>query len=210
MKSFGAYYGGCLLRPRATFDVLAEDPRRLRLGVRALALTAALYTAVYVFLDLGGAHPTSFEPWLPIAAEHYYRYDRFMLAPSMFLAWLMAAGLVQVLTRPLGGGGSFSDTLALLGFAIAIPSLASLAHDLPVSLLGALHVIDAMQHEAAMNAPTPWRTALWIAYSAYFVWFLIVFPKAAGAAQRISTGRAILPGIAGFAAYQLVFLVFNR
>lgn len=210
IASFGAYYRGVVLKPRRTFDALVEDPRRLRFGALALGVTAILYTLVYVFLFAGGAHPTTFAPWLAIPAEDYYRYNRFLLAPSIFLAWLTAGGVVQLLGHFVRGSGSFEDTLAVLGFGIAIPNLASLAHDLPVSFCGAIGVIDAMQHEAAMNAPGPWRTLLWSSYSAYLVWFLVVFPKAVGAAQRVRALPALLLGVLGFVTYQLIFMLFNR
>jgi hypothetical protein len=210
VKAFAAYYLGVVVRPRRTFDALMQDARRLQFGAGALLVTGILYTLVYVFLYVGGAHPTTFRPWRAIPADDYYRYNRFLLAPSLLMCWLLAGGVVQLLGRFFRGSGSFEDTLAALGFGIAVPTWASLVHDLSVSFLGAIRVIDAMEHEAAMNAPTPWRTLLWVSYSAYLVWFLVVFPKAVGAAQRVRSGPAMLVGILGFGVYQSVFLLFNR
>jgi hypothetical protein len=207
---FAHYFLGTLFRPSRTFATLMADPRRLRFGSLALLSNAFLYTLVYVFLALAGGAPSSFKPWLAIAPEHYYAIDRFMLAPSMIGCWILAAGLAQLLGRLAGGRGSFEDNLGAMGFAIAAASLASLVHDLPDSLLGAVGWIDQAAYEAALNSPTPWRTLLWICYGTSAALFLVLFPKAVRAAQGTGRAASAAIGIAAFAAYQGVFLVFNR
>jgi hypothetical protein len=208
--TFAGYYFGTLVRPRRTFDTLVADQRRLRFGLIALGIDAALYTMVYVFLTAGGGAPSSFKPWLAIPAEVYYQYDRFLLAPSLLLCWILAAGLAQLLSHLVGGKGSFEDTLSTLGFAISISSLASLLHDLPDSFLGAIGVLDLREYEVVLNSPTIWRTILWVLYGLSILLFLVLFPKAVGASQRIGRGPAIVIGVLAFVVYQVVFLVFNR
>ena len=133
-----------------------------------------------------------------------------MLAPSMFAAALLAAGVAQLLSRPFKGKGSFEDNLSAFGFAISIACLASLAHDLPDSFLGAIGLLDLRWYEVALNSPTIWRAILLTLYSLSFLWFLVLFPKATGAAQRIKTAPAIFVGVLAFFVYQFVFLIFNR
>lgn len=209
-SGFARYYLGTLIRPSRTFDTLMADPRRLRYGALALLSNAVLYTLVYVFLTLGGGAPSSFQPWLAIAPEDYYAINRFMLAPSMFGCWILAAGAAQLLGRLAGGKGSFEDNLSAMGFAIAVASLASLGHDLPDTFLGAVGLLDLEAYEVALNSPTPWRTLLWICYGTSAVLFLVLFPKAVRSAQGIGRTASTAIGIAAFAAYQGVFLVFNR
>ncbi len=208
--SFRLYYLGTLLHPRRTFDLLVQDPRRLKFGALALAINAVLYTLVYVFLTMGGGAPSSLTPWLNIPADVYYPYNRFILAPSMFGCWILAAGVAQLLGRLFSGEGTFEDTLSTLGFAIGIASLFSLLHDLPDSFLGAIGLLDQHWYETALNSATIWRTILWILYGAFFVAFLVLFPKAIGAAQRLKPGPAILVGVLAFVVYQGVFFIFNR
>jgi hypothetical protein len=164
MKSFKDYYFGTIFRPRRTFDALLADSRRLRFGLLALSINAVLYTLVYIFLSLGGGAPSSFTPWLAIPAEVYYHYNRFFLAPSMFMCWILAAGVAQLLSRPFSGKGSFEDTLSMLGFAISIASLASLLLDLPDSFLGAIGLLNLREYEVALNSPPIWRTLLLTLY----------------------------------------------
>ena len=208
--TFASYYFGTLIRPRRTFDALMADGRPMRVGLAALGIDALLYTLVYVFLAAGGGAPSAFKPWLAIPADVYYYYNRFLLLPSLLLCWILAAGMIQLLGHLFGGKGSFEDTLSALGFAISISSLASLLHDLPDSFLGAIGVLDLREYEVALNSPTIWRTILWILYGLYFLLFLVLFPKAVGASQRIGRGPAIVIGVFSFVVYQVVYLVFNR
>ena len=55
-----------------------------------------------------------------------------------------------------------------------------------------------------------WRALLLTFYSLYVVWFLILFPKGIGAAQRIRRSPAILVGVESFMVYQGVFFIFNH
>jgi hypothetical protein len=210
MKTFKDYYFGVILRPRSTFEALMADRRRLIFGLLALSINIVLYTLVYIFLWSRHGAPSSFTPWLAIPKDVYYYYDQFMLAPSMLAAALLAAGVAQLLSRLFKGKGSFEDTLSAFGFAIAIACLASLAHDLPDSFLGAIGLLDLRWYEVALNSPTIWRTILLTLYSLSILWFMVLFPIGVGAAQRIKRGPALFVGLAAYFVYQLVFLIFNR
>lgn len=208
--SFGHYYLGTLLRPRRTFDELMKDPRRLQLGTLAIGLNALLYTLVYVFLTMAGGAPSSFAPWLAVPKEVYYSYDRFWLAPSMFVCWILAAGAAQLLGRLFSGEGSFEDNLSAFGFGVTVATLFSLLHDLPDSFLGAIGVLDLGWYETALNSPTVWRLILWTLYTIALILLPVLLTKGVGAAQRVKRGPAILIGILSAILYQGMFLVFNR
>lgn len=209
-RSFAGYYFGTVTNPRRAFAELMGDPKRLRYGAAALLLNALLYTMVYVFLTIGKGAPSSFTPWLAIPRDDYYFFNRFMLAPSMVAAWILSAGVAQLLSAPLGGKGRFEDMAAALGFAIAIACLASLAHDLPDSFLGAVGLLDLRAYEVALNSPTIWRAILLTLYFGSVLWFLVLYAVAARVVQGLSWPRAILVGFPSYAVYQLLFVVFNR
>lgn len=210
VKLFKDYYFGTIFRPRRMFDALMADGHRLRFGLLALLINAVLYTLVYVFLSIGGGAPSSFTPWLAIPSKVYYHYNQFFLAPSMFMCWLLAAGVAQLLSRLFSGKGSYEDTLTVFGFGISIASLASLVHDLPETFLGAIGLINLREYEVALNSPTIWRTILWTLYTLSIIWFIVLFPKGIRAAHRIRRGPAILVGVVAYIVYQGVFVIFNR
>jgi hypothetical protein len=128
----------------------------------------------------------------------------------MFGCWILAAGVAHLLSRLFGGRGTFEDTLSTLGFATAIATLASVAHDLPESFLGAIGAINTRAYEVQLNSATPAAFVLWIFYGLYGVLFVVLYPLAVKAAQRIKTAPAILVGELAFIVYQGVFFVFNR
>ena len=209
VSSFFRYYTGTILRPHRTFSELLEDNRRLQFGFWALAINALLYAMVYVFLAHGGGAPSSFPPWLAISREEFYQYDRFILAPSMFGCWILAAGVAQLLSKAFSGKGMFEDMLSVFGYAISIACLASLLHDLPDSFLGAIGLINLREYEIALNSPTVWRTILLTLYSISIVWFIVLFTEGVAAAQRMRRGPAFVVALCAY-IYQGVFLIFNR
>ncbi len=165
----------------------------------ALGINAVLYTLVYVFLTMRGGAPSTFTPWLNIPKEAYYGWDRFILAPSMFGAAIVAAAVAHLLSKLFAGKGSFDDTLSAFGFAIGISSLFGLVHDFTDTFLAAIGLLDVSWYEVQLNTPTIWRTVLWTCYGLYFIFFLVLFPKATGASQRLKAGagnshrRAVVP-----------------
>jgi uncharacterized BrkB/YihY/UPF0761 family membrane protein len=79
-----------------------------------------------------------------------------------------------------------------------------------MSFFSAVRVIDARQHEIAMNTPTVWRTVLWICFAVYFAAFLVLYSKSVRVVHGLSVARSVLIGAAGFVLFQLVFVIFNR
>jgi hypothetical protein len=207
-SSFRSYYLPAFIRPSKAFHNLLADKNKIRYAFFAVLIQAFVYTLVYVFLILGGGKP--FKPWLKIPDELYYRYNVFFLAPSMLLGWILAAGVMQLLSKLLKGSGSFEDTLCITGFGIGIASWATGVHDLTTSFLGGIHIINQNEYELAMNTATVWRTLLWIQMIAYVIWLCILFVKGIRVAHNMKWSYSLTVGIIGFIIYQFFFFIFNR
>ena len=210
MKSFWSYYFGAFIRPRRTFDIFISDAGSFRFSFLYMLIPVTGYTLMYVFLTIGNGAPSVFTPWLNIPKENYYAVNRFLLAPSMIMSWLVATSVIQILSRLANGTGSFEQTLAVTGLSISVAMWGTLVHDLVMSSLSALHVIDARQHEIAMNSPTIWRTVLWISMALYLIAFLLLFSKATASVHKFPVRKAFLIGLIGFLVFQLIFVLFNR
>ena len=208
--TFWSTYKAFFVRPRETAEALAADSRGLRFGLAAFLVPVVGYSIVYIGLGQSGAYPSTFTPWLAIPAEEYYRWNLYLLPPSMFAGWLLASAVVQLASRPLGGTGRFEATVAALGFACSAAHWTLLPHDVLVGILGGLHVIDGRAHEHAMNQPTIARTLLWTFMTLYVLAFPWFFSLAIAGVHRVRGARAMLLGVLGFVVYQLVFVVFNR
>jgi len=208
MRSFFSYYISAIKSPAASFDELFSDDRRVRFSLYAVLIQAAVYTLVYVFLILGGGEP--FKPWLAIDPEVYYRFNVFFLAPSMLMGWILASGVVQLLSRLFSGTGSFENTIVVIGFGIGLASWTTGFHDLLTSFLGGVHIISQHNYEIALNTPTIWRTILWIQFALYLICFLVLFTIGIKRVHRVNSGQAFFLAFVGFLCYQLFFLIFNR
>ncbi|HSK13145.1 MAG TPA: hypothetical protein VK907_08005 [Phnomibacter sp.] len=210
MKNMIHYYALLFKSPVRCMDALAQDQRPVRLGFMLMLFPLVGYTLMYIFLTIAHGAPSVFTPWLNISKEAYYAANRWLLAPSLLLAWIGASGLMQILGGAVGGRGSFEQTLLVTAFSISVAMAFGLLHDLPMSFCSAVGIIDAGQHEKDMNSPTIWRTLLWSFYSLYGLAFLFLFPLGIHRVHRSGLAASICIGLAGFILFQTVFLVFNR
>lgn len=210
MKTIMLTYLRAFVNPQKSFEELSVNGNLLKLSFFYISVPILFYTLMYVFLTIANGAPSVFTPWLNIPKEDYYAINRFLLAPSMLLCWLTVASFIQISSRLTGGKGTFEQTLATIALAISISMWGGLIHDLPMSFMSAIGIIDARQHEIDMNSPTIFRTLLWICYSIYFIAFIVLFPLAVRVVHKISWLKSIFIGITAFVIFQLIFLIFNR
>jgi len=199
-----------ILKPRKTFQGLLVNEKSFSLGFAFILIPMVAYTLMYIFLTIGHGAPSVLTPWLNISKEDYYSINRFLVAPSMFLCWIVASAIIQILSRIFKGAGTFEQTLTLIALSISISMWGGLIHDLPMSFLSAIGVINAKQHEIDMNSPTIFRTLLWSCYSIYFIAFFTLFPLAVKVVHKLTLTKSIIIGWIGFIFFQLIFLIFNR
>ncbi len=210
MESFIATYLRTIYKPRKVFEQLITKDRLLRYGLIYITIPIVFYTVMYIFLTIADGAPSTLTPWLNISKENYYSINRFLLAPSMLICWVTATSFIQISSRLLGGTGTFEQTLSAIALSISIAMWGGLIHDLPMSFLSAVGIIDAKQHEIDMNSPTIFRTLLWICYSIYLIAFFVLFSLAVRVAHKLNWLKSIVLGSLAFIIFQLIFLVFNR
>jgi len=210
MKKFISDYFQTVYKPRKTFEELIIKENLLKLSLAYISIPIICYTLLYIFLTIANGAPSALTPWLNIPKADYYSINRFLLAPSMIICWFTATAFIQVVSRLLAGAGTFEQTLATISLGISIAMWGALIHDLPMSFLSAIGVIDASQHEIAMNSPTIFRTILWICYSIYFIAFFILFPISVRVVHKLNWIKSITIGSMAFIIFQTIFLIFNR
>jgi hypothetical protein len=198
------------VRPGKAIERLLNDKNYFSLGFVYILIPIIGYTLMYVFLTIGKGAPSVFTPWLNIPKEQYYSINRFLLAPSIIICWWVSSSFIQVFSRFNKGTGSYEQTLSVVALSISISMWGGLIHDIPMSFLSAVGIINAKQHEIDMNSPTIFRTLLWICYSIYFIAFLVLFPLSVKMVHQMKWPKSILIGVSGFIIFQVLFLVFNR
>lgn len=160
MKLFISRYFQTVYKPAETFRELVEHDHPYKLSLLYISIPIVCCTLMYIFLTIAGGAPSTFTPWLNIARENYYAVNRFLLAPSLIICWFTTTSFIQVVSHLLGGTGKFEQTLVTISLSISIAMWGALLHDLPMSFLSATGVINAGEHEIAMNSPTIFRTLL--------------------------------------------------
>jgi hypothetical protein len=208
--SFASNYFQTIYKPRKVFENLITQDNLYKRSLLFISIPIICYTLLYIFLTVAKGAPSTLTPWLNIPKEDYYAINRFLLAPSMIICWFTATSFIQVVSRLTGGTGTFEQTLSTIALSISIAMWGALIHDLPMSFLSAVGVIDASQHEIAMNTPTMFRTILWICYLLYFIAFFVLFSLSVNVVHKLTWVKSILIGSLGFIIFQIIFLLFNR
>ena len=210
MKTLISDYFQTVYKPQKTFEELIIKDNLYKRSLVFISIPIVCYSLLYIFLTIANGAPSTLTPWLNISKENYYSINRFLLAPSMIICWFTATSFIQVISRLLKGVGTFEQTLSTISLSISIAMWGALIHDLPMSFLSAVGVIDASQHEIAMNSPTIFRTILWICYSIYFIAFFILFPISVRVVHKLNWIKSIIIGVLAFIIFQTIFLIFNR
>src|SRR5690242_13010780 len=119
-RSTRTYVCQFVRHPRRTWLELLADPARLRHGFLAVLCVGLGYA-----LTAGGiaaSEGTPSTPWLAIPPGDYFTWEALFVTPVTVLCWVLAGGTVHLVSKLCAGRGSFEDTLALLGFAVALPT----------------------------------------------------------------------------------------
>jgi hypothetical protein len=207
MAGLWGYLGGTVIRPKLTFDRLRNDPRQIALGFKAMLFIGILYTATVAAFAVAGALPAA-TPFLRIAEPNYYFYEIFFALPVFLAGWVLAAGFAVLAAGKGRDGGTFEDTLAAFGFAIAIPSLVTW---LPETIFAGYLLSGGSQVEFMDRAAEPgfWQAFVWGYQIAFFVWMTALVAIALAASRRVRRPRAVLAAILTavvFMAFEIVFI----
>jgi len=208
MKNFCRYLGGTAFSPSATFHALKADPKRVSKSFKAILLIGVLYTVTVVMLAAAGALITA-PSFLALSPENYYFCEMFFALPVMVLAWILAAGFIQLLSRWGKGSGTFEGTLAALGFAVTVPFFLTWIPETAFAVL--LHL--GMKQEEFMELwtrPGILQTFALAYQIAAAVWVFALITIAVGVSQRMKWRRAVPIGFLTTILFLAVLLVFIR
>lgn len=171
---------------------LIDGRRRLVDGLAALALSVTLPAAVAELGALGPYRPPANLGSLPSltaqGADIYARWvymHRFVLplygiAISTVL-WVVAAALIHVIARTLGGRGDFAGLVKLVGYAALVGLVA-----LPVALVDAL-----LKFQGGARAEASFGQLAGLVAVAIFLWQNALLVMATREHYGISTERAV-------------------
>lgn len=181
----------------------------LRDGMFALAVYGLGYAAALLLLAVGGARPGT-RPWLDIPLASYFYWESLFIAPVLVSAGILAAGVLHLLARSVGGRGDFDATMALVGISTAVASLTTLVPDLVVALLLCTKVLDPQVWMREVTHLSSTLGLVWVYLLAYLIAFGVSYPAVARVAHGLSGWRARTIGWSSFVVYQALLYVFIR
>jgi hypothetical protein len=208
--SFWTYLGLILIAPYNGFTKLVQDPRRLRLGFEAVLFVAIGYTVALILIASSPGRISKMAAWLAIPLERYFFWEVFFIGAVTFGCWILASGVVYLLSRVVGGKGTFDDTLAALGFAVAIPTTFAFLHDCITGFMTATGIMSAAAWERSISTPGIGMVLFWAYMLIYLLGLLVFFPIATTISQRLNRWHGLWIGLLGVAVYQGVYFIFIR
>jgi len=107
---------------------LVTDPHAAFIGLRNILTIAVLYE-IAIMLWAFGADDVTLPVFLKIPQEQYYFYELIFLIPLFLFTWLLASGIAYLLTKILGGNGSFDAILGGFGLTMAVSAYFTLIPD---------------------------------------------------------------------------------
>jgi len=209
MASLRYYFENTIIRPRRAFSELLSDPRRLKHGFITFLIMVLLYTVGILFIAFSGAEPTM-RPWLAIPSKNYYYWQTLFYAPVFITGWILAAGVVQLLSRLFKGNGTFEDTASLLGFGIAVPTYVTLIPDTIGGFLAFLGIINQKEYTEFITHPGLGQIFSWSLMLIELVWLITLFSVSVEKAQKLPWWKAGIIGTIGYIVYQLFLFIFIR
>ena len=108
------------VRPRQTVRDLLQDRHKLGYGLIIYLFLGAIYT-FSVQMAYARGFGAQVAPFLRIAAERYYFWQRFFQIPLFLLTNVVFAGTARLLAAACGGRGSYEDIFALCCTAMTLP-----------------------------------------------------------------------------------------
>lgn len=194
--------------PSAFLDRLEGDPRAVSIGFRQVLLLAILWEIAILLWAFGGATVTM-PAFLKIPEDQYYFYQLVFFIPMFFVAWLLASATAYVLSRSLGGTGSFDAILTGFGLAAPVSGYFALIPDLIQGLLWSTNLVSFADYQE-LTSHGFLASLVWAYMLAYVAAYLYFYTATIRHSQRLGAARAFIAALAAYAVSAGIFIVIAR
>lgn len=202
MKRVPYYFRAFILRPLRAPEEIERDSSNLRAGFWFTLFFGTVYSLVVFVYYLLGHEPVT-KPFLTIPLEKWYLVQTFTTIPVAFAGLFSYAGLAYLISRALGGEGSFDATFASQSFAFFIPTLIFMW--LPEAFYFPFRI-------GSGDTRFPWPS--WIEYLRVFIiplaWTLLLAVNAMSRIHRLHLLKGLLAVIVSSIPMVMIMAVFIR
>lgn len=194
--------------PKDAIARLASDPRGALIGFRHVFLLAVLYELAIALWALGDAIPT-IPAFLKIPDEQYYYYELIFMIPMILIIWLLAGAIAYVLSKALGGNGSFDTILGGFGIATLISTYFTLVPDFIQGVLWTTGLVPFAEYQEATSQGYL-LILVWSYLLAYNLSHLILYAVTIHYSQNLSKLKSALVAAISFFCSTGVFITIVR
>ena len=194
--------------PKTTITRLVNDPRAAFVGFKHIFLFAVLYEFVMVFWAFGDATPTM-PAFLKIPVDQYYFYQLIFQIPMILIVWLLAGGIAYVLSKALGGNGSYDTILGGFGIAALVSGYFVLIPDFIQGVLWSTGWVPFAEYQEATSRGLLF-VLVWSYITAYEVSYLVLYTVTIRYSQNLGTLKSAIVATFSFFASAGIYITIVR
>ena len=187
---------------------LANNPRAAFVGFKHVFILAVLYELAFVLWALGDATVTM-PAFLKIPEDRYYYYELIFAIPVFFIVWLLAGGIAYLLSKALGGSGSYDTILGGFGIAGLISAYFTLIPDFIQGALWTTGWVPFDEYQAATSRG-PLLVLVWAYILAYNVSHLVLYTVTIRFSQDLGTLKSAFVATISYFGSVSIFITFIR
>jgi hypothetical protein len=194
--------------PRIAIGELASNPRAAFVGFKHIFILAVLYELAFVLWALGDATVTM-PAFLKIPEDQYYYYELIFAIPVFLIVWFVAGSTAYLMSKALGGSGSYDAILGGFGIAALISAYFSLIPDFIQGVLWTTGWVPFDEYQQATNRG-PLLLLVWGYITAYNVSHLVLYTVTIRFSQNLGKLKSAIVATISYFTSIGIFITFIR
>ena len=194
--------------PRIAIAELASNPRAAFVGFKHIFMLAVLYELAFVLWAFGDATVTM-PAFLKIPEDRYYFYELIFAIPVFIVVWIVAGGTAYLLSKAIGGNGSYDTMLGGFGIAALISAYFALIPDFIQGVLWSTGWVSFAEYQEATSRGLP-LVLVWGYIAAYEVSYLALYTVTIRYSQNLGLLKAALVATISFFASAGIYITIVR
>lgn len=197
-----------IMSPTAFARRLASNPSAAKVGFWNVFAIAVLYEIAIVLWAFGAADVT-LPAFLKIPEQQYYLYELAFLIPLFIITWLLASAIAYVMSKALGGSGTFDALLGGFGLTMAVSAYFTLIPDYIQGILWTTALVPFQEYQE-ITGKGMLLVIVWTYMLAYTFSHLILYSVVVRHTQGLSKIRSAAVGIVSFIGSFTVWITYAR
>jgi hypothetical protein len=194
--------------PKTVIGQLANDPQAAFVGFKNVLMLAILWEVAILLWALGGAVVT-IPAFLKIPEDQYYFYQLIFFIPMFLVTWFLSAGIGYLLSRSLGGQGSYDTILGGFGLTTAVAGYFALIPDYVQGVLWTTGWVPFAEYQERTSQGFL-AIVVWAYMLAYTIAHLVLYSATIHYSQKLSKSKSVFVAVIAFFGSFAVWITIVR